>query len=177
MERVIVIGTSCAGKTTLARGIAEVLDLPHMELDTMFWGPDWSECPTEEFREAVRKYAESDRWVVDGNHSKARDILLSRATDAIWLNYSFRVVFWRALRRTSRRVVLREELFGGNRETFRHSFLSRGSILWWVLRTYRGRRRAYRELFSSGGGAGVRLAELRRPREADDLIESVRGAG
>ena len=175
MERVIVIGTSCAGKTTLARRIAEALDVPHIELDTVFWGPDWSECPTEEFREAVRKYAESDRWVVDGNHSKARDILLSRATDAIWLNYSFPVVFWRALCRTSRRVVFREELFGGNRETFRHSFLSRGSILWWVLRTYRGRRRAYRELFSSGGSAGVRLTELRRPQEVDDLVESVRG--
>ncbi|MCD4690070.1 adenylate kinase, partial [bacterium] len=103
-----------------------------------------------------------------------RDILLSRATDAIWLNYSFPVVFRRALCRTSRRVFFREELFGGNRETFRHSFLSRGSILWWVFRTYRGRKRAYRELFSTGRGAGVRLTELRRPRDAADLLESVR---
>ncbi len=177
MERVIVVGTSCAGKTTLARRIAEALDLPHVELDTVFWGPDWSECPTEQFREAVRKHAESDRWVVDGNHSRARDILLSRATDAVWLNYSFPVVFWRGLCRTTRRVFFREELFGGNRETFRHSFLSRGSILWWVVLTYRRRRRAYRELFSTGCGARVRLIELRRPRDAAALMESIRGAG
>ena len=176
MERVIVVGTSCSGKTTLARRIAESLDLPHVELDAVFWGPDWSECPIETFREAVQEHVESDRWVVDGNYSKVRDILLSRATDAIWLNYSFPVVFWRALTRTCRRVVLHEELFGGNRETFRDSFLSRNSILWWVIRTYRGRRRAYRELFSVGAGAGVRLTELRRPREVDNLVESIRGA-
>jgi adenylate kinase family enzyme len=177
MKRVIVIGTSCSGKTTLARRIAEVLDLSHVELDTVFWGPNWSERPTGEFREAVRKHAESDRWVVDGNHGKALDILLSRATDAVWLNYSFPVVFWRALSRTSRRVIFREELFGGNRETFRHSFLSRGSILWWVILTYRGRRRTYRELFSEGAGADIRLTELRRPREAHELVKSIHGAG
>ena len=177
MERVIVVGTSCSGKTTLARRISEALDLPHIELDEMFWGPGWSERPTEEFREAVRGHVKLDRWVVDGNHGRVRDILLSRATDAVWLNYSFPVVFWRGLCRTCRRVVFREELFGGNRETFRHSFLSRGSILWWVILTYRGRRRVYRELFNAGVGAGVRLTELRRPREADDLLKSIRGAG
>ncbi len=177
MERVMVIGTSCSGKTALARRIAEALDSPHVELDVVFWGPDWTECPTEEFRDAVRKYVESDRWVVDGNHGRVRDILLSRATDAVWLNYSFPVVFWRALSRTCRRVFFREELFGGNRETFRHAFLSRGSILWWVMRTYRGRRRAYRELFDAGAGAGVRLSELRRPGEADDLMKRILSAG
>ncbi len=177
MERVIVVGTSCSGKTTLARRIAEVLDLPHVELDAVFWGPDWSECPTEEFREAVRERVESDGWVVDGNYSKVRDILLSRATDAVWLNYSFPVVFGRALSRTCRRIISREELFGGNRETFGKSFFSRESILWWVIQTHSGRKRLYRELFSVGAGAGVRLTELRRPRDADDLVESIRSAG
>ena len=115
--------------------------------------------------------------MVDGNLSRVRVILLSRATDAVWLNYSFPLVFWRGLSRTCRRVFFREELFGGNRETFRHAFLSRGSILWWVILTYRGRRRAYRELFSAGAGADVRLSELRRPGEADALVRDIRGAG
>jgi hypothetical protein len=105
-----------------------------------------------------------------------RDIVLSRATDAIWLNYPFPVVFWRALRRTSRRIVLREKLFGGNRETFRISFLSRDSILWWVIRTHRVRSRLCREIFSTGAGSHVRLTELRRPRDAQGLVESLRRA-
>jgi adenylate kinase family enzyme len=176
MERVIVVGTSCAGKTTLARRIAEALDVPHVELDVVFWGPDWRECPVDKFREAVRERVEADRWVVDGNYSKVRDIVLSRATDAVWLNYSFPIVFWRALSRTCRRVFTREELFSGNRETFRVAFLSRDSILWWVVRTYRARRRLYRQLFSVGAGAGVRLTELRRLRDADELLNGIGGA-
>lgn len=172
----MVVGTSCSGKTTLSRRMAEALDIPCVELDVVFWGPDWSECPTDEFREAVRRRAATDQWVVDGNYSKVRDILLSRATDAVWLNYSFPVVFWRALSRTCRRIISREELFGGNRETFWKSFFTRDSILWWVMRTHRYRKRLYRELFSGGAGARVRLTELRRPHEADDLIARIRGA-
>jgi adenylate kinase family enzyme len=176
MERVMVVGTSCSGKTTFARRIAEALDMPCLELDAVFWGPDWSECPTDEFREAVRQRAAADQWVVDGNYSKVRDILLSRATDAVWLNYTFPVVFWRALSRTCRRIISREELFGGNRETLVKSFFTRDSILWWVIRTHRWRKRLYRELFTVGAGAEIRLTELRRPREADDLIARIRDA-
>jgi adenylate kinase family enzyme len=171
MDRIMVVGTSCAGKTTLARQIADALGVPHIELDALHWGPGWTECPTDEFREAVRSRVSEDRWVVDGNYSKVSDIVLERATDAVWLNYSFPVVFGRALSRTCRRVITGEELFGGNRETFRNAFLSRDSIPWWVVRTYRWRRRHYRELFSVGNGTGVTLTELCRPREAKELLE------
>ncbi|MBN2566166.1 MAG: adenylate kinase [Candidatus Eisenbacteria bacterium] len=176
MQRIMVVGTSCSGKTTLARCVAATLDVPHVELDALHWGPGWSQCPLDEFREVVREHTRGSRWVVDGNYGKVRDIVLARATDAIWLNYSFPVVFGRALSRTGRRVVSGEELFGGNRETFRSAFLSGDSIPWWVLRTYRGRKREYRELFSTGAGSKVRLTELRRQRDADRLLDLLRGA-
>jgi hypothetical protein len=150
-----------------------------LELDQVYWGPNWTERPRDEFREVVSERVSGDRWVVDGNYSMVRDILLPRATDAVWLNYSFPVVFGRALSRTCRRIISREELFSGNRETFRKSFLSRDSILWWVIRTHRWRGRHYRELFEGGAGSELRLAELRRPADADELIarlETERGA-
>lgn len=173
MERIMVIGTSCSGKTTLARRIAGVLGVPHIELDAIHWGPNWSECPTQEFRRRVSERVRADRWVVDGNYGKVRDIVLLRATDAVWLNYAFPVVFGRALSRTCRRVVSQEELFSGNRESFRNGFLRKDSIPWWVLRTHRMRGRQYREIFATGEGAGVRLIELRRPREACELLKSM----
>ena len=134
MKRVVVIGSSCSGKTTLARRLAEALDCEHIELDALYWGPSWSEAPREAFRAAVEERLAGDRWVVDGNYSVVRDIVWSRATDAVWLNYPFPIVLGRALVRTLRRIVLREELFGGNRELFRKTFLSRESILWWVIK-------------------------------------------
>ena len=173
----MVVGTTCSGKTTLARRIAQALDMPHVELDALYWGPNWSECPIDEFREAVRARADGERWVVDGNYGKVRDIVASRATDAMWLNYSFPVVFWRALWRTSRRTASREELFNGNRESIRGAFLSWDGILAWVIRTYRRRKRSYREFFTVGAGAPIHLTELRRPREVNDLLESIGDAG
>jgi len=174
MKRVIVIGSSCSGKTTLARRLAELLGSPHIKLDALHWGPDWSEVPRERFRAALEKRVEGDRWVVDGNYSAVRDIVWERATDAAWLNYRFHVVFGRALARTLRRIVLREELFNGNRESFRKAFLSRDSILLWVIRTFNRRRRNYRALFESGVFPNIRLIELRRPRDAGMLLANLR---
>jgi len=61
MKRVIVIGSSCAGKTTLARRLAELLGSDHIELDALHWGPDWSEVPPEAFRTALKERVKGDR--------------------------------------------------------------------------------------------------------------------
>jgi len=173
----MVVGTSCSGKTTLARRVADALGAPHVELDALHWGPDWTERPVDEFRDAVRERVEGDRWVVDGNYAMVRDLVLPRATDAIWLNYAFPIVFSRALSRTSWRAMTGHRIYSGNRETFRRAFLSGDSILAWVIRTHGRYAVSYREFFESGPGAGVRLTELRRPRDADDLLERLCGRG
>lgn len=170
MQRIIVIGTSCSGKTQLARKLAERLDIPHVELDQLFWLPNWEQRSKEEFRTLVEKAVAADRWVVDGNFSSVRDITWPRATHAVWLNYSFPVVFYRALYRTVSRAITKEELFSGNRESFRQSFLSRDSILWWVLTTFRKNRRRYREFSDEHTYPNLQWIELRHPREAEQLF-------
>jgi adenylate kinase family enzyme len=177
MERVVVIGTSCCGKTTLARRVADVTGSPHVELDALHWRPGWSEAPLDEFRAEVRWRTDGPRWVVDGNYSKVQDIVWTRATDAVWLNYPFPVVFGRALSRTLRRVLLREVLFNGNRESFKNAFMSRDSILWWVVTTHWRRRRQYRAIFAERAFPQLRLTELRHPRDAERLLRSLRAAG
>jgi adenylate kinase family enzyme len=177
MRRVVVVGTSCSGKTTLAERVARVLDAQHVELDAIHWGPDWQEPPLETFRERVREATAADRWVVDGNYSKVADIVWPAATTVIWLNYSFPTVMWRALRRTTRRVFLREEIFSGNRETFRSAFLSTESILWWVIKTHRRRRRQYRETLSGGAYPNLSAIELRSPAEAAGFLTRLERAG
>jgi adenylate kinase family enzyme len=173
----VVIGTSCSGKTTLARRIAGALGAPHVELDALNWGPNWAGCPEEDLRLAVRERVSGACWVVDGNYSKVQDIVWPLATDAVWLNYPFPLVFARALRRTLRRAFTREELFGGCRESFRNSFLSRDSILWWVITSFRRRRRQYERMFEAGTFPQVRLTELRRPGEAERLARRLEELG
>lgn len=38
-NRVVIIGTSCSGKTTLAGTLAAALATPHIELDALHWLP------------------------------------------------------------------------------------------------------------------------------------------
>ena len=139
--RIVVVGSTCAGKTTLARRLSALLDIPHVELDALNWEPNWVAAQLEVFRQRVEDAVAGDAWVVDGNYTAVRDLVWPRATTLIWLDYPMRTLFWRLLRRTLRRTLTGEELWNGNREQFRIQFLSRDSLFLWLLRTYRQRRR------------------------------------
>ena len=172
MQRVVVVGTSCSGKTTLARQLSRVLGSPHVELDGIHWMPGWQLRPMDEVRRMVGEAAAAERWVMDGNYSAVRDIVWGRATAVVWLNYPFRVVLWRCLSRTVRRVITREELFSGNREGFRQSFLSRDSIILWALTSHGQVRRKYRRILDDGDFPHLRVIELRNPSEVEKLVEA-----
>ena len=172
LNRVVVIGTSCSGKTTFAKGLARVLNRHHIELDAINWLPGWTERPPEEFRRLVEEATAQDEWVVDGNYSRVREVVWSRATALIWLDYSFHVVIWRALSRTLRRSISREILFSGNRESLRMTFLSRDSILLWILKTYRRRRREYSKMLQETDD--VKVGVLTSPEDASRFLAEVR---
>ena len=173
LQRVVVVGTSCSGKTALAGRVAGILGVPHIELDAIHWLPKWRERPTEEFRELTARAVAADLWVVDGNYSKVRDIVWARATCVIWLNYSFPMVIWRALSRTITRSVGGQVLFSGNKESLRMAFLSKESIIWWVISTYRRRRREYPVLFQKQEFRHLNIIEFRKQREADAFLRSI----
>ncbi len=78
--RIVVMGTTGAGKTTLAGEIARAMDMPHFELDYYRFRPNWVETPNDEFRESVREALRGESWVADGNYGLARDIIWPRAT-------------------------------------------------------------------------------------------------
>ncbi len=111
--------------------------------------------------------------MIDGNYSRVRDIVWTRGTTIIWLNYPFRVVLWRALWRSVKRAATQEELFSGNRESFRKSFFSRESIILWVISSYRRRRQDYRRTLDNGDYPHLRVIELRNPAQAERLIASL----
>lgn len=176
LERVLVVGTSGAGKTTLARKLAVLRELRHVELDSLYWMPRWEPRPLDEFRTLVEDVAAGERWVVDGNYPIVRDILWGRATDVVWLDHPFPLVFWRTLSRTLRRVATREEIFGGNRESLRRSFLSRSSILLWVIQTFPKNRSAYTSLQRSGEFPGIRYWVFDRSFDANAFLADVASA-
>jgi adenylate kinase family enzyme len=165
-KRISVIGTTGSGKTTLASALSRQLHIPHVELDALHWGPNWEEASAEVFRERVSAALRGDKWVVDGNYSKARDIVWGRADTVVWLDYSLPVMMSRLIRRTLRRIARREELWQGNRETWRGAFFARDSLFMWQITTYRRHRRDYPALLSRPEHAHLATVRLRSPRAA-----------
>lgn len=162
--RFSVVGTTGAGKTTTARRIAQRLEIPHVELDALYWGPEWSPASLPVFRTRVADAVRDEAWVVDGNYSKVRDIVWRRADVVVWLDYELPVILRQLVCRTLRRCVRQEELWNGNRETLREAFFSRKSIVLWALRTYRRRRKEYSALFQGSDYAHLSLMRLTSPR-------------
>lgn len=157
--RIAVVGTTCAGKTTVAKRLAERHRVPHVELDALHWGPGWSEPSADEFRERVQAALAGEAWVADGGyHGKLGDLVLKRAELVVWLDPPLPTVLRRLGSRTVRRVRSGEELWGGNRETWRGAFFSRDSLFVWALTTHRPRRARYEERLAAYNVVRLRSA-------------------
>lgn len=162
-QRIHVVGTSGSGKTTLARNLARKLGVPHIELDALHWGPNWSSTPAEVLRPRLAAALAAAAWTIDGNYSKVQDIVLAGADTVVWLDYSLPVILWQLLKRTVRRIVRREELWAGNRERLSTSFFSWDSILWWAVKTYWRRKRQYTALMADPARQHLIFIHLRSP--------------
>jgi adenylate kinase family enzyme len=170
LERVVVIGTSGAGKSTVGVLLAAKLDCPFVELDELFWGPDWRPKPNEKFLSLVRRAAAGERWVCAGNYSLARPELWPRASAIVWLNFSRPVVLWRVVRRTARRLWTREVLWHGNRESVFRTLFTRQSIVWWAITTHNLGKKRYRDLRRSGQYSHLRWYEFTSPAEVERFL-------
>jgi adenylate kinase family enzyme len=99
MPRISVIGTSGSGKTTLARELSDRLNIPHIELDALHWGPNWTPTPAEALRPRVAAAVAGESWTTCGNYGAIRDVIWSRADTIIWLDYSMSTVLWQIIRK------------------------------------------------------------------------------
>jgi len=170
--RIAVIGTSGAGKTTLARRIAARLEVPHIELDAINWQAGWRDLVLHDPPEFVRRVSEaicSESWVVDGNYGVVRDQVWGRATHLIWLDYDRPVIMARVIRRSLLRAVLRIELWAGNREQWWRMFRPSHPVRW-AWSTWARQRREYAERLGREEYAALVVLRLRRPGEAEGAI-------
>lgn len=172
-KRIALVGPVASGKSTLAAAIAAHTELPHLDLDELFWGPRWTPVGPELFHTRVRDALAADIWIADGNYGgEVGETLLARAELVIWLDLPLRICLPRLIHRSLRRASTRQELFAGNRETFSH-LLARDSILWWGPAHHRRHRRRWAEHLRPDQADGQPVVHLNRPHAITGRLSSL----
>ena len=136
-SRICVYGQG--GKTSLSRALATLTGLPVIELDAIFWLPNWVERDREEMLKIVidRVADAADGWIVDGNYSRIRPHLLPLADTVIWLNLPRIPTTLRVAKRSLLNAINGTRICGDNYETLKTA-LSPDSIIWY--RAFHGQK-------------------------------------
>lgn len=158
--------------------LARALEVPHVELDSIYHQPGWTPLADDEYRARVKEATTEPRWVVDGNYSVVQDIVWGRADTVVWFDLSYATVLARTIRRTVRRTATREELWNGNREPFSNlwSLNPEKSIIAWAATRHGVYRRRYTEAENDPQWAHLRFVRLRSQAEADGFLTGVTSA-
>ena len=173
MNRVIIVGTTGSGKTTLAGALAQKMNCPFIELDALFWNPGWVKTPPDEFRRRVAEAIVPERWAAGGNYGTTRDLIWRRADTLVWLDYPLPLILTRLFKRTVRRIISQEELWAGNHESLRASFMSRNSLFLWALQSNPKQRSTWPVELQKPEYAHLRVFHFHWPRETQAWLDQL----
>lgn len=176
LQRIVIIGTTGSGKTTLCRKLSAQLGIPAIDLDDIYWLPGWQERGLDEARGLVDAATQKPAWVISGNYRQLQDVFWPRADTLIWLDYSFSLVFCQLLKRSLNRILDRQSICNGNYETWR-KFFSKDSIIIWLFKSFWRRKRECGEIFAHPERyARLRLMRFRHPSETEAWLKSTLAA-
>jgi adenylate kinase family enzyme len=155
-----VFGAPGSGKSTLARHLGAHYDVPHQELDGLYWAPNWTINPEAVFLAKVRALVETGDWIVDGNYTAAGPLVAARADGILWVDLPFAVTYPRVLRRSLSDAWTGRILFNENRETFER-ILSRNGMPVYAFMKHRRNRARFEGFWSGFPGPKARLTSPR----------------
>lgn len=178
-RRILVVGDSGSGKSRVGKELGSRLRLEPIELDALYWGPGWVGADSDVFRRRVGDATRGEEWILIGNYTgQQMAISWPRADSVVWLDFSLRVTLPRLFVRSFRHWRSREELWGGNRESFLRQFMlwsPRKSLVAWTLTRHRRRRHLYQAAMQDPAYAHLSFHRLRSPSELASWLAGVGG--
>jgi hypothetical protein len=176
-HRILILGRTGSGKTTLGRELAAALAVPHVELDALYFQPDLRPVPLRVLRERTTAAIAGDRWITDGNKRAVRDLVWPRADTVVWLDYPLVVSLWRLAGRARRRTtsLMTQARTTSSPRSFASQMASvaRGVVV--ALWSHRGQRRRYPALFAEPANRHLAVVRLRSPRATRRWLARVVG--
>jgi adenylate kinase family enzyme len=172
--RLVVVGCSGSGKTTMGRALSQALGVPRIELDAINWQPGWrdiSQHDPDEFFRRIAEAAAGEAWVMDGNYTKAREAHWSRATAFVWMDTPRPRVMRQVIWRSFNRAVSKKELWPGtgNKEQFRR-WVDKGHPIRWAWDTWAMVHDRYAAWFADGTYEGRPVYRVRNRAEGRRLV-------
>lgn len=105
MEKIMIIGSPGAGKSTFARRLKEATGLPLYYLDAIWHRSDQTTLSKEEFDAKLEEIVRKERWIIDGNYQRTLDLRLEWCDTVFLLDYPLEVCLLGA----SSRIGVRHE--------------------------------------------------------------------
>ena len=171
MQRILIIGSGGAGKSTLSRRIAERLRLPVVHLDRMYWRAGWNPTPADEWRRTVESAIDGERWVMDGNYSGTMDMRVRAADTIIFLDLPRMLCLWRIVRRNLQfRGRTRPDMTPGCDERLTWEFVR------WVWKYPRRQRVQVLRRLEAAAHEGKHIIILRSRRAVEEFIRELPSA-
>jgi adenylate kinase family enzyme len=178
VRRVSVVGNAGSGKTRLARRIADVIAVPHVELDAIHHLPGWKAIDPDTFLAEVDAITSMDGWVIDGNY---RTVVVDgpvwqRADTVVWIDPPRRRVMRQVVTRTLRRITNRQELWNGNREPIKslYAWDPHDSIIRWAWTQHAKYQERFGTAMTSPAFSHLTFVRLKSRAETETWIKGLR---
>ncbi len=94
MNKVVILGASGTGKTTICRILGEKLNVKILHLDSVYWKKDWDNINKSDFNKYMKRFLlENKTWVIDGNYSNNLhfDYRLEACDTIVYLDFGIQV--------------------------------------------------------------------------------------
>ncbi len=177
MQRVSVVGNSGSGKSTTSKSLAHILHVPHIELDALHHLKQWEPIAPERFHSLLEDVTSGERWVIDGNYRLVVQFgpVWERADTVVWLDFPRSVVMRQIIIRSVRRVLLRQELWNGNREHFRNlvSWDPEESVIRWAWTHHKDYKVRYTNAMNSQDFSHIRFVRLQNRRQVETWLSEL----
>ena len=86
-KRVAVIGCPGGGKSTFSRALRDATGLPLYHLDALYWRPDRTTLPREEFYPLMQEIIAREEWIIDGNYQSTLEWRVAACDLLVFLDF------------------------------------------------------------------------------------------
>ena len=165
MNKIVIIGSPAAGKSTLARHLGRILHINVVHLDRIFWEPGWKEIPRDTRIETLQEIVREKQWIIEGTYLGSSNPRLDAADTIICLDTATLLCLRRLIKRYLNHRRIHRDIPEGC-----HDKLNLIRILKVLVFPFRGKRTLEKKLHYY---QTKQIFRLRSPKEVEDFLASL----